>query len=145
MNKTEKLLLTSTLDLRGTRVHEVMIPAKSFFMVEEHQLIDQKTVAEITEKDYSYLLVYREKRSMVVGIIKIKEFAIRYLKSDKDEMMACEVMKENANMLTVYEDTNLLEMLMLFQAKSTRVALVCNQKKKIDVNILSIMYSVSEP
>lgn len=57
-------------------------------------------------------------------------------------MMACEVMKENANMLTVYEDTNLLEMLMLFQAKSTRVALVCNQKKKTDVNILSIMYSV---
>lgn len=58
-------------------------------------------------------------------------------------MMACEVMKENANMLTVYEDTNLLEMLMLFQAKSTRVALVCNQKKKTDVNILSIMYSVT--
>lgn len=58
-------------------------------------------------------------------------------------MMACEVMKENFNMLTVYEDTNLLEMLMLFQAKSTRVALVCNQKKKTDVNVLSIMYSVS--
>jgi len=28
-------------------------------------------------------------------------------------------MKRNAKMLTVYEDTNLLEILMLFQAKST--------------------------
>jgi hypothetical protein len=51
-------------------------------------------------------------------------------------------MKQNAKMLTVYEDTNLLEMLMLFQAKSTRVALVCNKKRKIDPNIKSIMYSV---
>ena len=33
-------------------------------------------------------------------------------------------------------------MLMLFQAKSTRVALVCNQRRKVDTNILSIMYSV---
>ena len=51
-------------------------------------------------------------------------------------------MKQNAKMLTVYEDTNLLEMLMLFQAKSTRVALVCNNRRKIDPNIKSIMYSV---
>ncbi len=57
-------------------------------------------------------------------------------------MVAGEVMKFSSNMLTVYEDTNLLEMLMLFQAKSTRIALVCNQKKKTDVNVLSIMYSV---
>ena len=46
-------------------------------------------------------------------------------------------------MLTVYEDTNLLEMLMLFQAKSTRFALVVNARRKIDQNILSIMYTVN--
>jgi hypothetical protein len=44
-------------------------------------------------------------------------------------------MKPNANMLTVYSDTNLLEMLMLFQAKSTRIALVCNLKRKVDPKI----------
>ena len=51
-------------------------------------------------------------------------------------------MKPNTNMVTVYEDTNLLEMLMLFQAKSTRIALVVNARRKVDVNIASIMYSV---
>jgi hypothetical protein len=51
-------------------------------------------------------------------------------------------MKPNANILTVYSDTNLLEMLMLFQAKSTRIALVCNLRKKTDPKIESIMYSV---
>lgn len=81
MNKTEKLLLTSTLDLRGTRVNQVMIPAKSFFMVEEREVINAKVVSEITDKDYSYILVYREKRNSIVGMIKVKEFAIKYLLS----------------------------------------------------------------
>ena len=44
--------------------------------------------------------------------------------------------------LTVYEDTNMLEMLMLFQAKRTRFALVVNAKRKVDKDILSIMYTV---
>ncbi len=81
MNKTEKLLLTSTLDLRGTRVNQVMIPAKSFFMVEEREVINAKVVSEITNKDYSYILVYKEKRNSIVGMIKVKEFAIKYLLS----------------------------------------------------------------
>ena len=51
-------------------------------------------------------------------------------------------MQANSHMLTVYEDTNLLHMLMIFQAKSTRIALVCNLKRKVDPKIESIMYSV---
>jgi CBS domain containing-hemolysin-like protein len=120
-----------------------MIPANDFFMVEEKQIIGAPMVEEISLKDYSYVLVYSGQRSNIIGIIKVKEFAIRYLSTESDEMVAGDVMKENANLLTVYEDTNLLEMLMLFQAKSTRIALVCNQRRKIDTNILSIMYSVS--
>lgn len=58
-----------------------MIPAKSFFMVEEREVINAKMVSEITNKDYSYILVYREKRNSIVGMIKVKEFAIKYLLS----------------------------------------------------------------
>lgn len=57
-------------------------------------------------------------------------------------MRAEEIMNPNSKLLTVYSDTNLLEMLMLFQARSTRVALVCNLKRKIDPKMESIMYSV---
>lgn len=45
--------------------------------------------------------------------------------------------------LSVYEDTNLLEMLMLFQAKSCRFALVIGKKRKVFPGVLSIMYSVT--
>ena len=80
----------------------------------------------------------------MVGAIKVKEFALICLRNDK-VLKAGDVMKPNANMLTVYKDTNLLHMLMIFQAKSTRVALVCNQSRKLDPTIESIMYSVLLP
>jgi len=47
------------------------------------------------------------------------------------------------NFLSIYSDTNLLEMLMLFQAQSYRLALVSNKKKKVEPGMTSIMYSVS--
>ena len=121
-----------------------MIGVRDFYMLEENTRLTEDKIKEITQKDFSYVLVYRENRSTVVGAIKIKEFAVRCLQSDT-VLRAGEVMKPNANMLTVYEDTNLLHMLMIFQAKSTRVALVCNLKRKLDPTIESIMYSVLLP
>lgn len=136
------MLLTSTLLLRTERVEAIMIPARDFFMLEEKEYITEEVAKQVKTNDYSYVLIYKEKRSKVTGVIKVKEFALRYLKESKRELRADEIMKPNSNLLTVYADTNLLEMLMLFQAKSTRVALVCNLKKKIDPKIESIMYSV---
>lgn len=72
MNKTEKLLLTSTLDLRGDRVRDVMIDVKNFFMVEENEVIGEEKVREMIEKDYSYVLVYKENRDNIIGTIKVK-------------------------------------------------------------------------
>lgn len=78
----------------------------------------------------------------MVGVLKLKEFAVKYVRDGRKEISAVEIMKSTTNMLTVYSDTNILEMLMLFQAKSTRIALVCSLKKKTDPRIESIMYSV---
>ncbi len=74
-------------------MHEVMIPANDFFMVEEKQIIGAPMVEEISLKDYSYVLVYSGQRSNIIGIIKVKEFAIRYLSTESDEMVAGDVMK----------------------------------------------------
>jgi CBS domain containing-hemolysin-like protein len=120
-----------------------MIKVKDFFMLEEKAVIGSEIVKEMTQKDYSYVLVYRGSKNNVIGTIKIKEFAIKYLKSEKTEMQVCDVMRHSTErVLTVYEDTNLLEMLMLFQAKSTRFALVVNAIRKVDKDVLSIMYTV---
>lgn len=51
-------------------------------------------------------------------------------------------MDNRTPMLSVYKDTNLLEMLMLFQANSNRIALICDEKRKTASGIPSIMYTV---
>lgn len=43
-------------------MRDVMIDVKNFFMVEEKELIGEEKVKEMIEKDYSYVLVYKESR-----------------------------------------------------------------------------------
>lgn len=43
-------------------------------------------------QDYSYILVYKETKSNILGTIKVKEFALKYLKSDKRDFNAGDVM-----------------------------------------------------
>ena len=49
-----------------------MIPVDSFFMLEENELITKAIAKKIFDKDYSYILVYKKKKSNVSGIIKVK-------------------------------------------------------------------------
>ena len=43
-------------------MRDVMIDVKNFFMVEEKEMIGEEKVKEMIEKDYSYVLVYKESR-----------------------------------------------------------------------------------
>ena len=52
------------------------------------------------------------------------------------------IINSTDGMLSLYQDTNLLEILMLFEDKAERVALVVNQKRKITPGLESIYYSV---
>lgn len=72
----------------------------------------------------------------------MKEFAIKYLKNKKPNLTVESLFTEKQDILCVYEDTNLLEMLMLFQARTERYSIVIGKKKKVEPGIQSIMYSV---
>jgi len=72
-------------------------------MLEERQIIDEQVVDEVIRRDYSYILVFKGQRSTIIGTIKVKEFAIKYLKNGKKEMFAGEMMHTTTEqMLTVY-------------------------------------------
>ena len=59
-----------------------MVPLKDLYMLELHERLTQSKINEINQKDFSYILVFKgEDRSNVVGVIKTKEFALKYLKS----------------------------------------------------------------
>ena len=54
-----------------------------------------------------------KKREKIVGFVKVKEFSLKYL-NNKNLKIADFVEKGAGGLLSVYQDTNLLEMLMLF-------------------------------
>lgn len=49
-------------------------------MVEEREVITEEIVKQIKQKDYSYILIYKEQKKLITGVIKIKDFAVKYLK-----------------------------------------------------------------
>lgn len=49
-------------------------------MVEEREVITEEIVKQIKQKDYSYILIYKEQKKHITGVIKIKDFAVKYLK-----------------------------------------------------------------
>ena len=55
-----------------------------------------------------------------------------------------EFVHEDDSLLMIYEDTNLMELLMLFEAKKARIALVANKKRKVEAGLNSIYYSKSD-
>lgn len=59
IKNSEKLLITSILELRTKRVPEVMIPLKNLFMLELKDRLTSAKIKEINDKDYSYVLVYK--------------------------------------------------------------------------------------
>jgi len=72
----------------------------------------------------------------------MKEFAAKYLKAQKKNQIVEDYLVDKQDILSVYEDTNLLEMMMLFQTRNARYSLVIGKKKKIEPGVQSIMYSV---
>lgn len=50
-------------------------------MFECSEILTKEKVDEMLKHDYSYVVVYRENKDNIVGIIKVKEFALHYLKS----------------------------------------------------------------
>lgn len=65
------------------------------------------------------------------------------MKSSKKNLSVEDLFVEKQDILCVYQDTNLLEMMMIFQSRNQRYSVVIGKKKKIDPGVQSIMYSVN--
>jgi Mg2+/Co2+ transporter CorB len=86
--------------------------------------------------------VYREKRNNIVAILKMKELVPIVADKKNIGKKVKDLIQPDENILTIYEDTNLMELLMLFEAKKARIALVANKKRKVQAGLNSIYYSV---
>lgn len=57
-------------------------------MFECSEILTKEKVDEMLKNDYSHVIIYRENKDTIVGIIKVKEFALHYLKSKGKKLKA---------------------------------------------------------
>lgn len=77
-----------------------------------------------------------------MAILKMKELVPIVADKKNVGKKVKDLIQPDENILTIYEDTNLMELLMLFEAKKARIALVANKKRKVQAGLNSIYYSV---
>lgn len=77
-----------------------------------------------------------------MAILKMKELVPIVADKKNIGKKVKDLIQPDENILTIYEDTNLMELLMLFEAKKARIALVANKKRKVQAGLNSIYYSV---
>ncbi len=60
------------------------------------------------KNDYSHVVVYKGSKDTIVGVIKVKEFSLKYLRSKDKKLKVEEFIDTKTPLLSVYKDTNLL-------------------------------------
>lgn len=139
------MLLGAILQLRELRVNSILIPLKDTFMLDINSRIDRQKIDELRKREFSFVPMYKERRSNIVALLKTKEFVTVAANRLNYGKQFSEFIHEDDNLLMIYEDTNLMELLMLFEAKKARIAMIVNKKRKVQAGINSIYYSVTQP
>ncbi|KAL4433186.1 hypothetical protein ABPG74_010881 [Tetrahymena malaccensis] len=135
LTEDEIKLVTSTMQLREKNVTKHMQPYAKIFKLPENQLVNQKLLNQIARRGYSNIVVHEvDNESRVIGILKAKQL-INYVDTDVNSPIN-EIIKLQEPIL-ISEQTNLLELMMIFQNKKSTVALVFETKNvKKSENIL---------
>lgn len=112
-------MITSTIDLKDKTVNSLMIPVQQIFSLNEDCSFDKETMSKIYTHNYSYLVVYKDQRDNITGTIRTKQLIDMESKGKK--------VSELPNVkpaLYVQSDTSLLDMLMIFKQRKTKIAFV---------------------
>lgn len=109
-----------------------MIPIQKVFMIDAARTLDRKTIQNITRRCYSNILVYDSKPENVIGLIRTKHL-ISYCDQDiQINLRDKEVQREliQSIPIVVTQNTNLLQMLMIFKNQKSEVALIRSETSR---------------
>ena len=108
------MLLTSILSLREHRVDKIMAPLKEIYMLNANSILDDNLVAEIRKNNHSFIPLYQDRRNNIIGIMKTKELTLAAFDKGNYGKKLTKIVNVDSRVLSLYQDTNLLEILMLF-------------------------------
>ena len=116
-------------------IHEIMTPFEKLFMLEEKEVIDEKVIQQVSDKEYSFILVYRKERQNIIGYVKTKEVILRYLqftqegKRAKHQISQLVKTQMSTHLTRVHQDAVAIEALHILQHYRTKLLLVCSSQR----------------
>jgi len=124
-------IINSTIDIRNTNVPRIMVPYDRVFKLKTSTQITPELIEKIQKRNYSKVPIF-DSENICIGILKTKAFinAEKYLgKYIKD-------IKLSNFIVSVAQNTNLLEALRIMQEKKLGVVMVCDEIKNKNKSFL---------
>lgn len=135
LTKEEIKIITSTIDLRDIRVDDpkIMVSKENMFMLSDSDIISTSLLEKIKEKNFTRLPLYHNHdKNTIVGVVGVKSM----LGIIKDAGKALKDVKiTKLRPVYVRRDTNLLEMLALFQENKCSLVMVSDKEKAPHVTV----------
>ncbi|EAS07552.3 transmembrane protein, putative (macronuclear) [Tetrahymena thermophila SB210] len=126
-NKQEVMMISSTLDLREQKVTEKMIKLDDCFMLNTEDIFSKELILKIKQSGFSTIPIYDKVRTNIIGCLRTKI------------ILGCENKHLNkpiatrfplTQLLMIAKDTNMLQMIQIFQKKKCSLAIVTTEEKK---------------
>ncbi|KAJ3334702.1 hypothetical protein HDU91_002588, partial [Kappamyces sp. JEL0680] len=123
LSKDEVSILRAVLDLRSKTVKDVMTPLDDVFMFSVSQKLDKKVIQQILRAGHSRIPIFLGKdRNAILGTLLVKQLLL----NDPDMETPLSTIKLR-RLPRVCSDTPLFEMLHIFEAGSSHMALVVDE------------------
>ncbi len=111
------------LSFSDKTVKQIMTPKSVVFKIEENEILDHKTLAEIKRNGFSRIPVYREQEDNIVGVLNVKSLI------DLGEGKRVYDVYFRNKIIEVLEDDKLDDVLNSFIRKKIHIAYVVNAHK----------------
>jgi CBS domain containing-hemolysin-like protein len=127
--KDEREMLENVLDLKDTRVQEIMIPKVEIISIQSTADFDTLT-SLFVKSNKSSIVIYQDTPDNVVGIVRLKDLATWTYSSDPDKNFdISQLVKE---VLFVPPTMKTLDLLLSMKATGVKIAIVVDEYGDID-------------
>eukprot|EP01119_Soliformovum_irregulare_P021820 TRINITY_DN733_c1_g1_i1.p1 TRINITY_DN733_c1_g1~~TRINITY_DN733_c1_g1_i1.p1 ORF type:complete len:549 (+),score=172.25 TRINITY_DN733_c1_g1_i1:106-1752(+) len=122
LTREETQILTGALDFATKRAESIMTPLEKVFMLEVEEKLDTKEINLILENGYSRIPVYETNKTNIIGLLLLRDLI---LLNPEEGITIRSVMKlYQRNLLRVFDDTPLNEVLTGFKTGKSHIAVV---------------------
>ena len=122
LSKDEVSVLRAVLDLRSKTAKDIMTSLENVFMLSIEDKLDRETIVSLLQAGFSRVPVYLKTRQDILGCVLTKQFIL----NDPDAATPVSALKLRKLPL-VRDDTPLFELLHIFEAGGTHMALIVTE------------------